>query len=54
MVNKEKTRLSITLSQAQYEKIKAAADELGISISSFLSVAAMEKLQRDSRKKIKE
>ena len=51
MVSKEKTRLSITLSQAQYEKIKAAAEELGISISSYLSIAAAEKLQRDSRKK---
>ena len=51
MIGQDKTRLSITLSQVQYEKVKAAAAELGISISSYLSIAAMEKIQRDSRKK---
>lgn len=47
----ENVRLSITLTQKQHEKIKEAAEELGVSISSFLSVAAAEKMQRDSRKK---
>lgn len=51
METAEKKRLSITLTAKQHDKIKAAAEELGLSISSFLSVAAAEKIQRDSRKK---
>lgn len=51
MENAEKKRLSITLTAKQHDKIKAAAEELGLSISGFLSVAAAEKIQRDSRKK---
>lgn len=54
MENKAKAdnmRLSITLTKKQHTKIKEAAEELGLSISGFLSVAAAEKIQRDSRKK---
>jgi len=49
----DNVRLSITLSRKQHTKIKAAADELGLSISGFLSVAAAEKIQRDNRKNTK-
>lgn len=51
MTKPETMRLSITLTTKQHDKIKAAADELGLSISAFLSVAAAEKIKRDARTK---
>lgn len=51
MTKPETMRLSITLTTKQHDKIKAAADELGLSISAYLSVAAAEKIKRDARTK---
>ena len=42
-------RLQITVPEAQYAKIKAAAAENGLSVSAWLNLAAAEKLKRDKK-----
>ena len=40
-------KIQITMPEVTYQKIKAASDETGISISAFCNVAIAEKLRRD-------
>lgn len=52
MDSKEKLktmRLSITINEVQYQKIKEAATESGVSISAWLNIAAAEKLKNDHK-----
>ena len=50
MVSENKVRVTVTLSKDVYTKVKAAAEKDQRSISSWLSIAAAEKLKNDSKK----
>ena len=51
MVSKDNIRVTVTISKEQYEHIKSAAEKDSRTISSWLSVAAMEKLKRENSEK---
>jgi uncharacterized protein (DUF1778 family) len=43
----KQTRVPVPLTPDQHEIIKKAADELGLTISAYMRVAALEKVKRD-------
>lgn len=43
----KQVRVPVPLSPEQHEAIKAAADALGLTLSAYLRVAALEKVKRD-------
>lgn len=45
-MNKREKRVIITLSAEEWETIKRAADERGLSVASFLRQAALESVKR--------